>query len=84
VDVAVRELDEAMRRAPDSETILNTVGTTWARRGELARAIAAFERAVSAKPQSLRGWLNLAQARALSGDRAGAEAAASRARALVR
>jgi len=82
-DAAVREMDEALRRAPRSETILNTIGTTWARRGDLPRAVAAFERAVAAKPQSLRGWLNLAQARALSGDRSGAREAAAKARALA-
>jgi len=80
---AVREMDEALRRAPANETILNTIGTTWARRGDLARAVAAFERAVAAKPQSLRGWLNLAQARALSGDRQGAQEAGAQARALA-
>jgi hypothetical protein len=53
------------------------------RRGDLPRAVAAFERAVAAKPQSLRGWLNLAQARALSGDRSGAREAAAKARALA-
>ncbi|HJQ99683.1 MAG TPA: DUF2723 domain-containing protein [Candidatus Polarisedimenticolaceae bacterium] len=82
-DVAVREMDEALRRAPRSETILNTIGTTWARRGNLVQAVAAFEKAVAAKPQSLRGWLNLAQARALSGDRNGAEQAGAKARALA-
>jgi len=83
-DAAVREMDQALSRAPRSETILNTIGTTWARRGDLARARSAFERAVAVKPQSMRGWLNLAQARALSGDRRGAEEALARARALAR
>jgi tetratricopeptide (TPR) repeat protein len=81
---AVAGMEEALRRAPRSETILNTIGTTWARRRDLARAIAAFQQAVRVKPQSLRAWLNLAQARDLSGDRRGAEEAVTKARALAR
>jgi Tfp pilus assembly protein PilF len=81
---AAHEMDDAIRRAPRSETILNAIGTTWARRGDLPRAVAAFEQAVRVKPQSLRAWLNLAQARDLSGDRRGATDALAHARALGR
>ncbi|HKQ63073.1 MAG TPA: hypothetical protein VJS92_17425, partial [Candidatus Polarisedimenticolaceae bacterium] len=59
-------------------------GTIWGRSGDYARATAVLERAVERQPVSVRAWSNLATARRLSGDRAGAEAAERRARALAR
>jgi hypothetical protein len=79
---AFRALDEAVATAPNSEAIRNGVGAIYGRLGRYARAIGEFEAAVAVKPASQRAWANLATARELAGDRAGAAAARSRLRAL--
>jgi tetratricopeptide (TPR) repeat protein len=79
---AWRALDEAVATAPKSEAIRNGVGAIYGRLGLYARAIGEFEAAVAVKPASQRAWANLAMARELAGDRAGAAAARSRLREL--
>ena len=83
MDAAKTEFDAALARSGESETVLNTIGTTWARRGDLRQAAAMFERAAAAKPASLRAWLNLAQAYRMMGDEKGAAFADGKARAIA-
>jgi tetratricopeptide (TPR) repeat protein len=82
IDAATTEFDAALARSGESETVLNTIGTTWARRGDLRQAAAMFQRAAAAKPASLRAWLNLSQAYRMMGDDRGAAYADGKARAL--
>jgi tetratricopeptide (TPR) repeat protein len=83
IDDATKEFNAALARSGESETVLNTIGTTWARRGDLRQAAAMFERAAAAKPASLRAWLNLAQAYRMMGDERGAAFADGKARAIA-
>ena len=84
VDEARSAFDEAVALAPRVEPILNTLGTTWGRHGDFARAATMFERAAEALPSSQRAWSNLAMARERMGDRQGAARARERAGALER
>jgi len=72
---ASRSFEEAGRLARSSESIHNYLGTLYGRRGEYARAIEEFERAVEIMPASVRAWNNLALARSFSGDGPGAREA---------
>lgn len=80
----LRELDEAVRIAPDSEAVRNMAGALAAGSGDLSRAAREFEAATRLKPSSWRAWANLARARGLLGDRAGAEEALRKAHSLER
>ena len=53
--------------AGDSETVRNTLGTIYGRRGDLSRAAAEFEAALRVKPASPRAAANLKMVRQLSG-----------------
>jgi tetratricopeptide (TPR) repeat protein len=79
VEEARHAFEAATALAGDSESVLNAIGTTWARRGDLRSAAELFERATGANPSSQRAWLNLAQARRLLGDAPAAAAADARA-----
>ncbi|HEX6851467.1 MAG TPA: DUF2723 domain-containing protein [Candidatus Polarisedimenticolaceae bacterium] len=70
-----RCLEEAVRIAPDSEAVRNLAGTLAATAGDLVLAEREFEAAATVKPSSWRAWANLAQAREMLGDYAGALAA---------
>lgn len=78
-DEARRAFEAASALAGNSEPVLNAIGTTWARRGDLRSAGELFERATRANPSSQRAWLNLAQARRLLGDAQAADAAEAQA-----
>lgn len=67
--------DRASALARNSETIHNYLGTIYGRLGDLGRAEREFLEAVRIKPVSIRAWNNLAQARLLAGNVAGARAA---------
>jgi Flp pilus assembly protein TadD len=72
---AATAFDRASALARNSETIHNYLGTIYGRMGELDRAEREFLEAVRIKPVSIRAWNNLAQARTLAGDEAGAREA---------
>lgn len=72
---AARMFDRASGLARNSETIHNYLGTIYGRLGDLKRAEREFLEAVRIKPVSIRAWNNLAQARVLAGDAAGAREA---------
>jgi hypothetical protein len=66
---AERAFDEARALAGDSETVRNTLGTIYGRRGELHRAREEFEAALQAKPASPRAAANLETVRRMLGAR---------------
>jgi hypothetical protein len=58
---------EARVLAGDSETVRNTLGTIYGRRGDLSKAAAEFEEALRLKPASPRAAANLRMVRQLAG-----------------
>ena len=64
---AARRFDEARGIAGDSETVRNTLGTIYGRRGDLDRAALEFEAAMRLKPASPRAAANLRLVRRLQG-----------------
>jgi 4-amino-4-deoxy-L-arabinose transferase-like glycosyltransferase/Tfp pilus assembly protein PilF len=74
-DEAAMMFDRASALARNSETIHNYLGTIYGRLGDLGRAEREFLEAIRIKPISIRAWNNLAQARLLAGNVAGAREA---------
>jgi Tfp pilus assembly protein PilF len=72
---AATAFDRASALARNSETIHNYLGTIYGRIGDLDRAEREFLEAVRIKPVSIRAWNNLARARQLAGNEAGAREA---------
>ncbi len=86
---AIRAAEAAVALAPEEAAFHDVLGQAArrlaARDGDAdlaAYAVAALERATALAPGESLYWANLAQARALAGDAAGAAAALARARAL--
>ena len=72
----------AARRWPDAPLLALGEANAWLAAGEVERAVAGYAQA-AARFDSAVAWNNLAQARLRQGDRAGARAAAERARQRV-
>jgi hypothetical protein len=64
---AERRFQEARAVAGDSETVRNTLGTIYGRRGDLDRAALEFQAALKLKPASPRAAANLRLVRRLQG-----------------
>jgi tetratricopeptide (TPR) repeat protein len=64
---AERRFEQARAIAGDSETVRNTLGTIYGRRGDLERAAQEFETALRLKPASPRAAANLRLVRRLQG-----------------
>jgi hypothetical protein len=77
------DFEEACRVAPWVEPVRNYIGTVYGRFGMLEDAITMFQRAVEAKPTSVRAWNNLGKARLLGGDPEGARRAWTRSLAVM-
>ncbi len=77
IDNAIALLRDAARAWPEDGLIASNLGAAHAQGGDLAAALPAFERAVALDPSLLDAWLNLARARDLRSDAAGAYTAYS-------
>jgi len=58
---AVRQYEAALQVEPDRPLILQNMADAWAQRGDQARAVAAYERALSLAPENAAIWVNYGQ-----------------------
>ena len=68
VDRAILELSEAIRLNPRNPEAFNNLGLGYQKKGMLAEATSAFERALSADSTYVEAWYNLAFLRQNAGD----------------